>query len=65
MNIDSHDLLFVLTPGPRDVTDSIGAVFSKWSCYSEASALTAPLASIVPGPTAFYSTPVPAVAMAC
>ena len=45
---------------PRDVTDSIGAVFSKWSCYSEALALAAPLASIVPGPTAFISTPVPA-----
>ena len=45
---------------PRDVTYSIGAVFSKWSCYSEALALAAPLASIVPGPTAFYSTPVPA-----
>ena len=54
---------------PREGTESIPAIYAKWQLQKlfAPSALTTPSSPVVPGPTTFAETPVPAVflAMAC
>ena len=48
---------------PRDVTDSVPAVYAKWQLQKlfAPSAVAAPSTLVVPGPATFAETPVPAV----